>query len=111
MRQSNEKASPPDSAAVFAHMRGMRGCACAGEITQWRSGLIEINDDWAAHEGDNMAWAAPGFDDRSWQTVDLEDMGSAQPGWHWFRKHVTVGPDYPRSGCCLQAAREPMSCM
>ncbi|MGA2851565.1 MAG: PP2C family protein-serine/threonine phosphatase [Terracidiphilus sp.] len=64
-------------------------------VTQWRSGLIEINDDWAAHEGDNMAWAAPGFDDSGWQTVDLEDMGSAQPGWHWYRKHVTVGPDYP----------------
>jgi hypothetical protein len=65
------------------------------EITHWRSGLIEINDDWAAHEGDDMAWAAPGFDDSGWQTVDLEDMGSAQPGWHWYRKHVTVGPDFP----------------
>ena len=65
------------------------------EITHWRSGLIEIDDDWAAHEGDDMAWAAPGFDDRNWQTVDLEEMGSAQPGWHWYRKHVTVGPDYP----------------
>jgi len=42
-----------------------------------------------------MAWAAPGFDDSGWQTVDLEDMGSAQPGWHWYRKHVTVGPDFP----------------
>jgi hypothetical protein len=64
-------------------------------ITQWRSGLVEINDDWAAHAGDDMAWAARGFDDQKWQTVDLEDMGSATPGWHWFRKHVTVGPDYP----------------
>jgi hypothetical protein len=65
------------------------------DITHWRSGLIEIDDGWAAHEGDNMAWAATGFDDSGWQTVDLEDMGSAQPGWHWFRKHVNVGPDYP----------------
>ena len=65
------------------------------DVTHWRSGLVEINDAWAAHDGDNMAWAAPGFDDRNWQTVDLEDMGSAQPGWHWFRKHVNVGPDYP----------------
>jgi hypothetical protein len=71
-------------------------------ITQWRSGLVEINDGWAAHEGDNMAWAAPGFDDRGWQTVDLEDMGSAQPGWYWFRKHVTVGPDYPEVRLLLQ---------
>jgi len=78
-------------------------CAAApAEVTQWRSGLIEINDSWAAHEGDNMAWAAPGFDDRSWQTVDLEDMGIAQPGWQWFRKHVTVGPDYPKVRLLLQ---------
>jgi hypothetical protein len=69
--------------------------AAPAEVTQWRSGLVEINEGWAAHPGDNMAWAAPGFDDRNWQTVDLEDMGIAQPGWHWFRKHVTVGPDYP----------------
>jgi hypothetical protein len=73
-----------------------------GNITQWRSGLVEINDGWAAHDGDNLAWAASGFDDRNWQTVDLEDMGIAEPGWHWFRKHVTVGPDYPEVRLLLQ---------
>ena len=72
------------------------------EITQWRSGLVEINDGWVAHGGDNMAWAAPGFDDHDWQTVDLEDMGSATPGWHWFRKHVTLGPDYSVARLLLQ---------
>jgi stage II sporulation SpoE-like protein len=61
----------------------------------WRSGLTEINEGWAAHAGDNPAWASPAFDDSAWQTVDLEDMGAAQPGWHWFRKHVTVGPENP----------------
>jgi len=71
------------------------GRAAPTEVTQFRSGLTEINEGWTAHEGDNMAWAGPGFDDSGWQTVDLEDMGSAQPGWRWFRKHVTVGPDYP----------------
>jgi hypothetical protein len=70
--------------------------AAPAELTEWRSGLTEINDGWAAHEGDNLAWANSAFDDSTWQTVDLEDMGSAQPGWHWFRKHVTVGPDYPK---------------
>jgi hypothetical protein len=71
-------------------------------VTHWRSGLIEINDGWTAHEGDNLAWAGPGFDDGGWQTVDLEDMGSATPGWHWFRKHVTVGPDYPEVRLLLE---------
>ncbi len=71
------------------------GSAAPAEVMQWRSGLTEINEGWAAHDGDNMAWASAGFDDSNWKTVDLEDMGIAQPGWRWFRKHVNVGPDYP----------------
>ncbi len=64
------------------------------EITRWDSGLIELNQGWVEHDGDNLAWASPGFDDSAWQAVDLEDMGPAQRGWHWFRKHVSVGPDH-----------------
>ena len=71
------------------------GAAAPLEVTHWGSGLTEINDRWAAQDGDNMAWAGPGFDDHDWQTVDLEDMGPAQSGWHWYRKHVVVGPDLP----------------
>jgi hypothetical protein len=78
------------------------GWAAPVQVTEWRSGLTEINEGWAAHDGDNMAWASTGFDDSNWKTVDLEDMGVAQPGWHWFRKHVTVGPDYPEVRLLLQ---------
>ena len=78
------------------------GWAQPADVTHWRSGLIEINEGWAAHEGDDMTWASTGFDDSGWQTVDLEDMGVAQPGWHWFRKLVTVGPDYPEIRLLLE---------
>jgi hypothetical protein len=78
------------------------GSAAPVQVTEWRSGLTEINDGWVAHDGDNMAWASPGFDDSDWQTVDLEDMGIAQPGWRWFRKHVNVGPDYPNVRLLLE---------
>jgi hypothetical protein len=78
------------------------GWAAPAQVTEWRSGLTEINEGWAAHGGDNMAWASSGFDDSAWQTVDLEDMGIAQPGWHWYRKHVTVGPAYPEVRFLLQ---------
>jgi len=71
------------------------GWAAPAQVTEWRSGLTEINEGWAAHDGDNLAWASASFDDSSWNIVDLEDMGVAQTGWHWFRKHVNVGPDYP----------------
>ena len=79
-----------------------KGWAAPAEITEWRSGLTEINEGWATHDGDNIAWASPGFDDSGWQTVDLEDMGVAQPGWRWYRKHVTVGPDYPKVRLLLE---------
>jgi hypothetical protein len=78
------------------------GWAAPAEVTQWRSGLTEIDEGWAAHDGDNMAWASQGFDDSGWKTVDLEEMGVAQPGWHWFRKHVNVSPDYPKVKLLLE---------
>ncbi len=30
---------------------------------------ISANGVWKWHEGDNPAWAAPGFDDSAWPTV------------------------------------------
>ncbi len=32
-------------------------------VTQWRSGLIELNQGWLEHDGDEMEWSQPGFDD------------------------------------------------
>jgi sigma-B regulation protein RsbU (phosphoserine phosphatase) len=63
-------------------------------LTEWRSGLIELNEDWVEHDGDNMAWARPDFDSSTWKNVDLEDMGPATLGWSWYRRRVVVGPDY-----------------
>ncbi|MGB7265630.1 MAG: SpoIIE family protein phosphatase [Terracidiphilus sp.] len=60
--------------------------------TPSQSGLIDLSHNWAEHDGDNPAWANPGFDSSAWQTVDLDDMGPAQNGWQWFRKHVSLGP-------------------
>jgi preprotein translocase subunit YajC len=65
------------------------------EQIEWRTGLIEINENWLTHSGDSLAWANPSFDDGSWQTVDIEDLGRAEPGWRWFRRHVSTGPDHP----------------
>ena len=61
------------------------------EQTQWRSGLVEIDEGWAEHQDDDLQWARPDFDDSGWKTADLEDLGGAQLGWRWFRKHLNVG--------------------
>ncbi len=66
-------------------------CAQSSAPTQNGSALIELSSDWAVHEGDNPAWATAGFDSSAWQTVDLDETGPAQPGWYWFRKHVSLG--------------------
>jgi phosphoserine phosphatase RsbU/P len=63
------------------------------EITDWRSGLSEISEGWAEHDGDDAAWAARGFDDSGWQEVDLDALGPAKPGWRWYRLHVKTGSD------------------
>jgi serine phosphatase RsbU (regulator of sigma subunit) len=47
------------------------------------------------HEGDDLAWAKPGFDDSTWETVELNDLGPSQPGWHWYRLHMTLHENHP----------------
>jgi phosphoserine phosphatase RsbU/P len=63
------------------------------EVTQWRSGLVELNQGWHEHDGDKTEWSRPQFDDSTWNTVDLEDLGPARQGWHWYRRRVNFGPD------------------
>jgi hypothetical protein len=60
---------------------------------QSQAGLVDLSHHWATQEGDNPAWAAAEFDSTLWPAVDLDDMGPAQPGWHWYRKHLNLGPD------------------
>jgi hypothetical protein len=55
---------------------------------------VDLSGGWRTQDGDNPAWAQPGFDDRDWKPVELDEMGGAQPGWHWFRLHVTLAPGH-----------------
>jgi phosphoserine phosphatase RsbU/P len=76
--------------------------AQAVPLTQWRSGFIQISDNWVEHDGDNMAWATRDFDTSDWKAVDLDSMGRAQTGWHWFRKHVNLGPEHADAWLLLE---------
>ena len=72
---------------------------------------VDLTGPWKFHTGDDMAWAQPGFDDRSWGTMDLTPppgsidplIGSSGyvPGWTtrgyagyagyaWYRLTVSV---------------------
>ena len=62
-------------------------------VTPWGSGLTELNQTWLEHDGDRAEWSRPGFDDSSWDFVDLENQGPAIEGSRWYRRRVSFGSD------------------
>ena len=64
--------------------------------------ISDISANWLTHDGDDPAWAAPGFDDSQWTPVEIDDMGIARPGWHWFRIHLKLNPNHPELALLLQ---------
>jgi sigma-B regulation protein RsbU (phosphoserine phosphatase) len=67
----------------------------------WASDIVT---GWRAHEGDDPAWASPGFDDSGWETVRLDDLGTSKAGWdigaskagwRWFRLHLKLHENHP----------------
>ncbi len=74
------------------------GKTCRAQVidaTQWKSGMVDLNDGWKEHDGDNPAWAQSAYNDREWQTVDLDGAGAARPGWKWYRLTVELGAAHP----------------
>lgn len=57
--------------------------------------ISDIVTGWLMHSGDDPAWASPGFDDSKWETVQLDDLGAAQPGWRWYRLHLKLHENHP----------------
>jgi sigma-B regulation protein RsbU (phosphoserine phosphatase) len=55
----------------------------------------DINAGWRVHEGDDPAWASPGFDDSGWAPVRLDHLGPSQSGWRWYRLHVKLHEGHP----------------
>jgi hypothetical protein len=82
------------SLLLFLGTYGSAWAANPTDSTQWRSGLIELDQDWLEHDGDDPRWASPDFDDGKWNGVNLDDLGPAQRGWRWYRQHVKLGPDH-----------------
>jgi sigma-B regulation protein RsbU (phosphoserine phosphatase) len=53
----------------------------------WRSDIVT---GWRVHEGDDPAWASPGFDDSAWETVRLDELGQSKAGWRWYRLRLKL---------------------
>ncbi|HSZ16117.1 MAG TPA: PP2C family protein-serine/threonine phosphatase [Terracidiphilus sp.] len=65
------------------------------DATKWTSGTTDLNPGWRTQAGDDLRWAQPTFDDRAWNTIELDDMGAAQPGWRWFRLRFKLAHGHP----------------
>jgi hypothetical protein len=64
---------------------------------------VKLDGLWRFHEGDDPAWAAPGFDDSSWQLMPADKQmpqpgNGSNPGYGWYRIQVK-----------LPATREPLA--
>jgi serine phosphatase RsbU (regulator of sigma subunit) len=55
----------------------------------------DIDAGWRVHEGDDPAWASPGFDDSAWETAQLDDLGPSRPGSRWYRLRVKLHEGHP----------------
>ena len=71
------------------------------DATRWHSGTVTLNEGWRAHDGDDLAWAQPGFDDSGWQQVELDDLGVARSEWRWYRLHLKLAKDRPHEHLLL----------
>ena len=72
----------PDSAVIIDRAHAQ----------DWSS---DIDSGWRTHAGDDPAWANPDFDDSSWETVRLDDIGPAQAGWRWYRLRIKLHENHP----------------
>jgi len=54
------------------------------------AGLVWLNDEWRYQAGDNPAWAAPTFDDASWQNHSPQQQTDSCARGCWYRLHIEL---------------------
>jgi hypothetical protein len=56
-------------------------------------GTVAVDGPWQFRAGDDLAWAAPGFDDSGWETIDVSRAWGDQGHWAyagraWYRRTI-----------------------
>jgi hypothetical protein len=59
-------------------------------------GALPVEGQWQFHTGDDSAWASPAFDDRAWESIQVNQTWEAQghtgyTGYAWYRRHIDLG--------------------
>ena len=57
--------------------------------------MVPVGGLWAFHPGDDMAWAAPGYDDTAWARIRVGETWEQQgfrnlTGFGWYRRRIVV---------------------
>ena len=58
---------------------------------------LPLDGEWQFHEGDDLAWSSPGFDDSAWQPIQVgrswEGNGHRNyTGYAWYRRRLVLPP-------------------
>lgn len=68
---------------------------------------VQLQEGWRYHPGDDLAWAAPSFDDSAWPLASsiLPRAGEPPGGWPgigWFRRRLELAPGMPVTAVALR---------
>jgi len=60
-------------------------------------GVVPIDGSWQFHEGDDLRWAQPEFDDSKWEPIETDAPWGVQghpsyAGFAWYRRHIDILP-------------------
>jgi len=76
------------------------------EIAAWPAGMVQIDDGWRFHPGDDPAWAQPDYDDSGWRVVSLNGAKPLAPaGLRWYRIHLRLADRRPPMGLLLRIGK------
>lgn len=83
------------SAVPFSHGQPAPATTPSIVVQELGKGTVALSGPWRFHTGDNPAWAAPAFDDSSWQQVTADIPWGLQghdryTGYAWYRCRLTV---------------------
>ena len=58
---------------------------------------LPLDGNWQFHEGDNLAWSSPGYDDSAWQPIQVGRSWEGQDhrnytGFAWYRRRLVLAP-------------------
>jgi sigma-B regulation protein RsbU (phosphoserine phosphatase) len=65
---------------------------------KWAQGADALKSGWRTQAGDQTAWAAPDFDDSSWQLTALDESHPATNGANderWYRLRIDLPAEHP----------------